>query len=363
MRVARPRAHAATIERLWGATREGRLAHALLFEGPEGVGKFLAAQWLAAGLLCERGPDAPCGACGPCKRVASGDVRSNHPDVFVLDPTDPLLAGDFERGNAWRVHRVAYRPDTPGIDDPGHCIERALELRALEGERRAVLVRECHRMNVAAQNALLKTLEEPRAGTLLVLETHEPAVLLPTIRSRCIRIRFRSLEHADCEAVLVACGLEPAVAAELARTARGAPGVALAEERMGVRALRELHAAVAEGSREPLEAAEELWQLPGEFAGSTAAAQERERARVAGDVALALANDGLRAAVGALPGSLTSGASAARLARLGETELRRRVDALALARSDLEHNLAPASVLERILLVLARGSAAVPARV
>ena len=86
-------------------------------------------------------------------------------------------------------------------------MEGFLDLRALEGRGRIVIVREAQRMNVAAQNALLKTLEEPRPGTVLVLEAHKSDRLLPTIKSRCVRIRFEPLDVADCVQVLERNGL------------------------------------------------------------------------------------------------------------------------------------------------------------
>ncbi|MFT5690206.1 MAG: DNA polymerase III gamma/tau subunit, partial [Planctomycetota bacterium] len=77
-----PRGHGDLIGRLFQAAKSGRLPHALLFEGPEGTGKFTAMHWFATGLLCEGGPAAPCGECGPCKRVRTG----NHPDLYIVDP-------------------------------------------------------------------------------------------------------------------------------------------------------------------------------------------------------------------------------------------------------------------------------------
>ena len=88
-----PLGHAQTVEGLWRAAARGRLAHALLFEGQEGVGKFVAMRWFAAGLMCQGGPGAPCGRCGPCKRLSSGGESSNHPDLLVLDPVSALSGG------------------------------------------------------------------------------------------------------------------------------------------------------------------------------------------------------------------------------------------------------------------------------
>jgi len=214
-------------------------------------------------------------------------------------------------------------------------------------------------MNEAAQNALLKTLEEPRPGTVLVLETHRRSQLLPTLRSRCVRIRFERLGLAECGHVLVEAGLAPEAAHELARSADGAPGLALTQERQGLLELRRALGDAASGARDALDVAREVWELPGEFTGSTPTAKERERTRVTIDLALALLRDALRLRAGVDAADLAHGEHAARVAGgLAARELERRAAALCTARADVERNLAPASVLERALLTLARGAPA-----
>jgi DNA polymerase-3 subunit delta' len=358
VRVDEPRLHAGTIRGLWRAARAGRLPHALLFEGRAGVGKYLAAKWFALGCLCARGPDEPCRSCGPCKRVLSGGEQGNHPDLFVLDPGDPFLAGDFEKSPQIRIGRIAYRPEDQ-LDHAEYCVERFLDLCRSESRFRPVLIREAHRMNEAAQNALLKTLEEPRPGTVMVLETHRVAQLRPPVRSRCTRVRFESLGSAQCEEVLCAEGLEPEAARELARLAEGSPGTALAMARNGTREISARLAAVARGEREPHEVALELGELAGDFAGKTQAAVERERARVVVDLAQRLLADAWRVRSGVPAERLAHGASAPALAaRAEERALFARGEALLTARDDIEHNLAPGAVILRALLVLAEGVAA-----
>lgn len=349
MQVARPVAHDVTIERLWRAAARGRLPHALCFEGRAGIGKYLAARWLAQGCLCAAGPGVPCGTCGPCRRVTSGGERGNHADLFVIDP---LLEGE-ER---IRVGRIAERSDPDAPPEPS--LEAFLGLRPLEGRWRVVLVRESHRMVPQAQNALLKMLEEPRPGTLLVLETHRPSALLATIKSRCIRIRFASLAPAQCAAVLRASGLDEVEALELARLSEGSPGVALALAQSGAREILARLVDVALGRRGPSAAADELWELEGEFTGKTESARDRERCRVVLDLAVALARDAGRAAGGLPPEALAHGEAAAALAeRAGAEGLARRILSLAEARADVEHNLAPGTLLDRALGVLAHGPA------
>jgi DNA polymerase-3 subunit delta' len=349
--------HDATIRGLWRAARAGRLPHALSFEGRAGIGKYMAAKWFAMGCLCARGPDEPCGSCGPCKRVLSGGAHGNHADLFVLDPEDPFLAGDFERSQQIRIGRIAYRPEDE-LDHPDYCVERFLDLHRSEGAFRPVLIREAQRMNEAAQNALLKTLEEPRPGTVMVLETHKSALLRAPVKSRCIRIRFDPLTRAQCEEVLAGSGLEPAAAQELARLAEGSPGQALAMARNGTREICARLAAVARGERDPLEVGAELWELEVDLPGKTPAAAERERARIVLELAQSLLADAWRARAGVPPARLAHGEAAGGLAgRASERELRARGEALLVARADVDRNLAPAAVLQRALLVLAEGVA------
>ena len=348
MRVARPLVHERSIAQLWRAARERRLPHALLFEGREGIGKFEAARWFALGLLCQRGPGEPCGQCGACKRVLSGGDGANHPDLFVIDPV-------LEEEERIKVARIAQRQKASDEESPERCLEVFLALRPMEGGYRPVLVRESQRMNAAAQNALLKTLEEPRPGTLLVLETHRSALLLPTIKSRCVRIRFESPSPEQCRQILVAQGIDPGSAEELARLARGSPGLALAGRRTRILELRQRLAAVCGGEPCPQLAAQEILALEGEFPGNTPGARERERLRVVLDLALELLLDGLRLRAGVPAAELAHGELVAGLAGLAEADLGSRIDALLEARADVERNLVPSSLLERALLVLGQG--------
>ncbi|MHB8708327.1 MAG: DNA polymerase III subunit delta' [Desulfuromonadales bacterium] len=145
----------------------GRLAHAYLFAGPEGVGKRLMALAVARVLFCAEGTG--CGECPACRKL---DHR-NHPDLHVLEPD----------GNSIKIEQV-------------RAIQRDLSLRPLEGRRKVCLIEAAELMTTAAANALLKTLEEPRGDTLLILLSSQPQRLLETIRSRCQMLQFprQSLE-------------------------------------------------------------------------------------------------------------------------------------------------------------------------
>ena len=340
MQVFEPRRHGDAIEGLWHAAKVGRLPHALSFEGPEGVGKFRAALWFAAGLLCAQGPGRPCGVCGPCKRVSSGGNLGNHPDLLVIDPIE-----DGEE--RIRVARIAQRSDGDADD---RSLEAFLDLRALEGGYRPVIVRESHRMNVAAQNALLKTLEEPRPGTLLILETHRPEILLPTIRSRVVRLRFEPLSDEECQAVLAENGIEPEAASELTRVAKGSPGRALVLAERNALVARDILLEVARGARPTVGAAALLWDLEGRFPGKTPAAKARERVRMSLDLAVDLSRERLAFQAGVPADALAFGDAVATLPEAQGLEAG--LEKLMECRGDVDRNLGPEAILDRALLVL-----------
>jgi DNA polymerase III delta' subunit len=189
----------------------GGMPHALLVTGPGGVGKTTFAEDVAAGLLCVH-PDRsarPCGECRGCRAMRHG----NHPDLHRLAPT-----------GAGSVIPIGGRDDR-GVRD----LVRDLALLPVEGGKRVVVIVSADRMTEDAQSALLKTLEEPPTATVLVLTAADEERLLPTIRSRCVRIRLGPVSRRDVEGVLVDGGyVEAPAAARLARLAAGRPGEAVA---------------------------------------------------------------------------------------------------------------------------------------
>jgi DNA polymerase III delta' subunit len=190
----------------------GAMPGALLLVGEAGVGKTTLATDIAAGLLCTAEPHGrPCGQCRSCGLVA----RGSHPDVHRLGPEGP-------------GRQVA-------IGGPGSKVRGVRDLIAelallpVEGGARIAIVEGAHRMNEDAQNALLKTLEEPAAGVTIILCADAEEPLLPTIRSRCARLRLGPVGIRDVEAILAEQDAAAApVAARLARIAGGRPGIALA---------------------------------------------------------------------------------------------------------------------------------------
>jgi len=146
------------------ALRNQRIAHAYLFEGPEGVGKRLVALALARALLCKTGTG--CGDCSACRKVD----HNNHPDVHFLDAEGATIKIDQVR-----------------------ALQKELSLRPLEGRYKICLIDGAEHFNPAAANALLKTLEEPQPNTLLILLSCQADSLLSTIRSRCQKLPFLKL--------------------------------------------------------------------------------------------------------------------------------------------------------------------------
>ena len=176
---------------LRSALRRGALHHPNLVGGPEGVGKAMAARLLAQAANCEGGQvgaggfrDDPCGACGPCRKIAKGI----HPDVIVLHE-ERVMA----KAGTWEPKGGRSPSKDVVVDQVRDVVDRRLALKRFEGRRRFVIVDPADAMNAQAQNALLKTLEEPPEDTTLVLVASSPDALLPTIRSRCMRISFAPL--------------------------------------------------------------------------------------------------------------------------------------------------------------------------
>lgn len=184
------------------------LPPSLILSGPRGVGKRLVAIAAAQTLNClsrqplaSAGADAldACGPCAACVRIA----RGSHPDVLIVEPGDTgSIKVDVVRDV---VERAGYRP--------------------FEGRRRVLIVDDAEAMMPAAQNALLKTLEEPPSGSVFMLITSHPDALLPTVQSRCPRLRFWPLAPEEVATVLIRGGRS----AGDARAAAAASGGSVAQ--------------------------------------------------------------------------------------------------------------------------------------
>ncbi|MEK6278846.1 MAG: DNA polymerase III subunit [Acidobacteriota bacterium] len=200
----------------------GRLPGAMLFTGEEGVGKKLFALEIARALNCRlpRGVEG-CGQCPSCVRIA----KFNYPQSADSD--------DW-KGIIWTDHPdvgMVVAPKRLLLVDQMRQIEREANFRPYEGKARMFLIEDADKLNDPSANALLKVLEEPPDTSHIVLLTSRPAMLLPTIRSRCQLIRFSPLKPEEIEKHLLDKNLASAAEARSrARVARGSLGRAMDQD-------------------------------------------------------------------------------------------------------------------------------------
>ena len=188
------------VESLYARIASGHIAHGLLLLGPKGSGKQSIAQQMGGALLCDTNAGKPCGRCHGCRLYQSG----NHPEVIIIKPQNGMI----------RIGQIRQ-------------MQQQICIKPVQGRRWVVLISAADRMNPQAQNALLKTLEEPPQATL-ILTAATLSRLLPTIRSRCQIFRVPPLSQ-DKTAKLVAdrMGLSAQEALLYARMGNS-PGKALA---------------------------------------------------------------------------------------------------------------------------------------
>ena len=188
---------------LRAALASHRLSGSYLFHGPRGVGKRSTCLALARAVNCQSNPLNGCEDCTACLKIIAG----THPDVLVLEA---------EERSEIKISQVRE-------------LQKHLGYRPFEGRSRVVIIRDAHRLNLNSANALLKSIEEPRADTLFLLSTDRPRQVLPTVRSRCQPVRFRRLLKAQ---VLDALPPADEFSADLVDSALGqadgSPGRALA---------------------------------------------------------------------------------------------------------------------------------------
>ncbi|KAF0244599.1 MAG: DNA polymerase III subunit [Planctomycetota bacterium] len=213
------------------ARKSGRLAHAYLFTGPEGVGKGTFARALAKWILCRKPADDACGACDSCRQIESGNSLSF---VHLTPPTD-------RKG----VQKTVI--DVESVRD----LNARLASKIAAGDSRVVLFDDP--IGDDAANALLKLLEEPPAGNLFLIVTQSPASLPATIHSRCHRVRFRPIADALISKRLEErSGIAAADARFLARLAQGSMGKAVAYAEDGWKETRDKLREIAAGrARDP----------------------------------------------------------------------------------------------------------------
>ncbi len=184
--------HAANIATIKKVLASGRVAHAYLFSGPEGVGKKKVATAFIEALFC--GKTEGCGDCLSCRKIASG----NHPDIHLLEPDGQFIKVDQVR-----------------------ALQKDLAYRPYEALRKACIIDGADRFNLSSGNSLLKTLEEPPGNAILILLAATVDAVLPTIRSRCQQISFSGVPVGEITDFLATTGIDAETARVAASLAQG----------------------------------------------------------------------------------------------------------------------------------------------
>lgn len=327
------------VARLVALFHSERFPHALLLEGPESVGKVTAARMLARRLLCHQPNDAvACGRCGSCLKIEAG----THADLTVAEVEDKTIKVDHVRE-----------------------LEAVLRLRPLEGPRKVLIIPDAHRMNPAAQNALLKTLEEPPGQAHLILTTSRLKAMLPTVISRCQRVPFAPIPMAAITTfVAERRGLSLPEAQLLAALAHGSLGRALGLELNTLKEARDQAASLdllldGRTAKTALQAMEAVAELGTEKAGLLETLE----------LWSIWLHDQVLLAAGADAQGLANLDRQEDLARLAEArglgEVLRRTEQVLEAKRQLEltYNYNPQMVAEQLCLALTGHGRLVPAKV
>ena len=185
------------------AVQTGKVSHAYILSGEAGMGRKSLANAFALSLLCEKGLSEPCMQCHACKQVLSG----NHPDLIYV------------------THE---KPAGIGVDDIREQINDTILVRPYSSYYKVYIVDEAEKMTVQAQNALLKTIEEPPSYAVILLLTTNQDAFLPTILSRCVQLKLKPLKDSVVREYLVqSLGVEEDQAEIYSAFARGNLGKAI----------------------------------------------------------------------------------------------------------------------------------------
>ena len=195
------------IGRLRARTKEGAVPHALLFTGEEGSGKKTLASLYAKLLLCENGGDEPCLTCASCRQVAD----NAHPDIYRIEP---------ETGKGGAVKPISVALIRRELID-------SIQIKPYKGPYKIYIVDRAEKLTTEAQNALLKTLEEPPSYAVIILLATGEEDLLETVRSRCVTMRIERVDTERIQRYLQEEGMAPDYRARpAARFAQGNVGKA-----------------------------------------------------------------------------------------------------------------------------------------
>ena len=170
--------HGPIKEHFFNAVITGNISHAYILSGEAGMGKKSLANAFALALLCVKGQADPCRQCHACKQVMSG----NHPDLIYV------------------THE---KPASIGVDDVRRQINDTIQVKPYSSAHKIYIVDEAEKMTVQAQNALLKTIEEPPAYAVILLLTTNAEAFLPTILSRCVQLKLKPLKDGEVKDYLV----------------------------------------------------------------------------------------------------------------------------------------------------------------
>lgn len=158
--------HEQIVTHLKSAMKLGKVSHAYILSGEKGCGKKLLADVFAETLQCEKGGTEPCGSCHSCVQAQSG----NHPDI---------------------IHLMHEKPNSISVDDVRTQIVNDVLIKPYSGKYKIYIVPDAEKITAAAQNALLKTIEEPPAYAVILLLANNASALLPTILSRCVMLSLK----------------------------------------------------------------------------------------------------------------------------------------------------------------------------
>lgn len=161
--------HEQNIEHLENAIENGQVSHAYIFNGEDGIGKMTTAKAFVKALLCES--KNSCGTCQSCIQIDSG----NHPDVIY----------------------VTHEKAGITVDDIRDQVNQSVFVKPYSSDYKVYIIDEADKMNAAAQNALLKTIEEPPAYAVIILLSNNKESFLETIVSRCVVLNFGSLKESQ----------------------------------------------------------------------------------------------------------------------------------------------------------------------
>lgn len=170
--------HQDVVSHMQNAIRTGKISHAYIIGGEKGSGKRLIATIFAMTLQCREGGTEPCGHCASCRKALSG----NHPDIIYV------------------THE---KPNTISVDEIREQLVNDVDIRPYESPYKIYIVDDAVRMTPQAQNALLKTIEEPPEYAVILLLADNPEALLPTIRSRCVTLRLKPVSDEDMKNYLM----------------------------------------------------------------------------------------------------------------------------------------------------------------